>query len=48
MLVIKSTRDFFSSIDMLLSREQINLHRRHMNANLIIDFSLMSDKAFVA
>ena len=39
---------FISSTDMFLSMEQIYLRRRHVNANLIIDFSLMSDKAFAA
>ena len=47
MLVNKSTCNF-SSTDMSLSKEQIYLRRHRVNANLIFNFSLMSDQAFAA
>ena len=49
MLVIKYTWIFFQVLTCLFFiQEQIYFRRRHVNANLIIDFSLMSDKACVA
>ena len=47
MLVIKCTCNF-SSTDIFFNKEQIYLCRHRVNANLMFDFSLMSDQAFVA
>ena len=47
MLVTKSMCNF-SSTDMFLCKEQIYLLRHRVNANLLFNFSLISDQAFVA
>ena len=47
MLVTESTCNFLST-DMFLSKEQIYFRRNRVNANLIFNFSLMSDQAFAA